>query len=161
MATADEIIKALSLEPLPQEGGWFRETVRTGDRAADGIHPRATAIYYLITPTSGSAPHRLVSDEMFHHYAGDPADLLLLHPGGAVERVTLGPDVVAGQRPQKVVPAGSWQSLRCHGSQGWSLLGTTMAPGFVPGDVEMGDAEALSSRWPDAADDLSRWRKEP
>jgi hypothetical protein len=40
----------------------------------------------------------------------------------------LGPDLLAGEHPQGVVPAGAWQAARSLGA--WTLLGCTVAPGF-------------------------------
>ena len=36
----------------------------------------STAIYYLVTPESFSALHRVKSDEMFHFYYGDPVEMI-------------------------------------------------------------------------------------
>lgn len=55
--------------------------------------------------------------------------------GTATERVLLGGDVFDGQEPQGVVPAYRWQRARSEGD--WTLLGTTVAPGFVPDGFEM------------------------
>jgi uncharacterized protein len=43
--------------------------------------------------------------------------------------VTLGADVLGGQQPQAVVPAGAWQSAESTGS--WTLVGCTVSPGFT------------------------------
>jgi cupin superfamily protein DUF985 len=43
----------------------------------------STAIYYLLTPDTVSALHRLASDEVFHFYLGDPVEMLHLLPDGA------------------------------------------------------------------------------
>jgi predicted cupin superfamily sugar epimerase len=43
-------------------------------------------------------------------------------------RTTLGPDLVAGERPQAVVPARAWQAAESLGD--WTLAGCTVAPGF-------------------------------
>ncbi len=40
----------------------------------------------------------------------------------------LGPDVLAGQHPQLVVPPGQWQTAASLGA--WTLVGCTVAPGF-------------------------------
>jgi predicted cupin superfamily sugar epimerase len=42
--------------------------------------------------------------------------------------IRLGPDLVAGERPQAIVPAGAWQSAETLGD--WTLVGCTVAPGF-------------------------------
>lgn len=152
--TADEVIALLGLQPHPEEGGWFAETWRdTRPVAVDGVSSTHlhTAIYYLLSPTSISAMHRLPGDEVFHHYLGDPVDMLLLHPDGRHAHVTLGPDLRAGQRPQVVVPGGVWQGSLLRPGGAWALLGTTMAPGFAFADYVHGDVEALAAAWPAAA----------
>lgn len=138
--TAAEVIRLLHLEPLPVEGGYFRETYRSGEslQAARYGSPRSygSAIYFLLTPESFSALHRLESDEVYHFYLGDPAEMLLLYPDGSGERLLLGSDVAAGQHLQYVVPRGVWQGSRVHSGGRYSLLGTTMAPAFDPRDFE-------------------------
>src|SRR5262249_42167355 len=109
MATAAEIIAALDLRPLPREGGYYRETYRSAKKWADGQRNLSTAIYYLLTPDTYSALHRLPCDEIFHFYAGDSVLMLQLWPDGTGRIVTLGPDLAAGRQPQLLVPAGVWQ----------------------------------------------------
>ncbi len=140
--TAEEIIRVLDLQPLPGEGGYYRETYRSA---------ASTAIYYLLTPESHSRLHRLPGDEVYHFYRGDPVELLLLFADDCGELVRLGPDLVAGQRPQVVVPAGVWQGSRLVPGGRWALLGTTMAPPFEFDQFTPGDAEALAVRYPDFA----------
>jgi uncharacterized protein len=88
MLTADELIRILQLKPLPLEGGWYRETHRSSLQLPAqvlGPHYRdarsaTTAIYYLLTPDTFSALHRLPADEVFHFYLGDPVEMLQLGP---------------------------------------------------------------------------------
>src|SRR5712692_1568673 len=47
---------------------------------------------------------------------------------GPVERLTLGPDLAAGERPQAIVQAHQWQAAEARGD--WTLVGCTVAPGF-------------------------------
>lgn len=153
--TAREVIDLLGLEPHP-EGGYFRETYRASERLAalpdryGGGRVCGTAIYYLLTPTTFSEIHRLASDEVFHHYLGDPVEQLQLEPGGDGRVVVLGPDLAAGERPQAVVARGVWQGARLApgGVHGYALLGTTVAPGFDFADYERGDREALLAAFP-------------
>src|SRR5262249_32092133 len=109
--TADEVIELLKLQPHPVEGGFFRETYRTADLLAGKGERRSisTAIYYLLTPKTVSALHRLPGDEVFHFYAGDPVRMLQLWPDGTTRTLVLGTDLKAGQVPQLVVPGGVWQ----------------------------------------------------
>jgi hypothetical protein len=158
--TADEVIRALGLVPLPGEGGHFRETWRAPDTlpasALDARYgrdkPAGTAIYYLITDRHDgfSALHRLPTDEVFHFYLGDPVEQWRLHLDGRAECVVLGHDLLGGQVVQAVAPRGAWQGSRlCPGGR-FALVGTTMAPGFDPQDYEHGDRERLLAAYPAA-----------
>jgi predicted cupin superfamily sugar epimerase len=154
--TADDVIRLLKLQPLPIEGGYFRETYRSPEsfEAARYGSPRAfgSAIYFLLTPESFSSLHRLRTDEVYHFYLGDPAELLLLHADGGGERVLLGQDLAAGQQPQLIVPRGTWQGSRVLPGGRFSLLGTTMAPGFDARDFEHGRRGDLLAAYPSHAE---------
>src|SRR5262245_48991382 len=112
MLSAEQIIAALRLQPLPLEGGYYRETYRSADTLPAAALPphygrdksAATAIYYLLTPDTFSALHRLPTDEVFHFYLGGPVRMLHLSPDGDGREVVLGPDILAGQQLQTVVP---------------------------------------------------------
>ncbi len=166
MPTAEEIIRLLRLEPLPREGGWYRETYRSALRLpADVLAPRyrdarsaGTAIYYLLTPDTFSALHRLPTDEVFHFYLGDPVEMLQLGPnsadGGRI--LTLGSDILAGQHVQTVIPAGVWQGSLLREGGAFALMGTTMTPGFDFVDYEAADGDALIAAFPDFAERINR-----
>ena len=143
-ADGERIAALLGLEPLPDEGGLFRRT---------HIDAHSSAIYYLLLAPDFSALHRLDTTETYHWYAGAPLRLLLLTPGGAVDERLLGPDVAAGQRPQVVVPAGTWQGSSPAGE--WSLVGTTVAPPFDWEHFELGDRVRLAAAFPAAADRIT------
>jgi predicted cupin superfamily sugar epimerase len=142
--------------PLGREGGYFAETYRAREILPAGAigaawpEPRslATAIYYLLTPETFSALHRLRADEVFHFYLGDPVEMLQLLPGGAGRVVTLGTDLAAGMRPQALVPGGVWQGTRLVAGGCMALLGTTVSPGFDPEDFELGQRDALIAQYP-------------
>jgi predicted cupin superfamily sugar epimerase len=95
----------------------------------DDRRPSSTAIYYLLEADQVSAWHRVDADEAWHHYAGAPLVLTLSPPDGVgAKSLHLGSDLMAGQRPQAVVPAGWWQAAESLGA--FSLVGCTVAPGF-------------------------------
>lgn len=144
---ADDVIKSLELQPLPMEGGYFRETYRCARHI--GGKSLATAIYYLITPSSFSRLHRLPTDELFHFYLGDPVEQLQLFADGTGRQITLGTDIHFGQQPQVKVPAGVWQGSRLRPGGRFALLGTTMSPGFDPADFEPGMPEQLIRSHPE------------
>ena len=150
---AKALIELLGLEPLGFEGGWFKETIRcdpSGPTWTDLDRSLHTAILYLLTPDTRGLMHRLRFGEVYHFYHGDPVDLVLLHEGGHVEHVVLGPDVFGGQKVQHHVPAGVWQGARVQPGGRYGLMGTTMVPGFDLRDFELGDREQLRSAWPEA-----------
>ncbi len=84
MLSASEIIARLGMQPHPEEGGYFVETYRSEETIPEiglpGRYPSArpfgTAIFYLLTPDTVSALHRLPGDEIFHFYLGDPVTML-------------------------------------------------------------------------------------
>jgi predicted cupin superfamily sugar epimerase len=166
MPTAEELIALLDLRPLPREGGWYRETYRSrAQLPAAVLGPRytaaraaGTAIYYLLTPGTFSALHRLPGDEVFHFYLGDAVEMLQLGPApsDSGRLVTLGPDLFAGQQVQAVVPAGVWQGSILKAGGAFALLGTTMAPGFDFADYEAADAARLRADYPVFADRIAR-----
>ncbi len=136
---AGDVIALLGLEPLPEEGGmWTRIW----------LDDHASAIYFLMQPGDFSAMHRLDAPEIWHHYLGAPAAMLLLHPDGSVDRPVLGKDLEGGQRPCVTVPAGVWMGASTLGE--WSLVGATMAPAWNPDRFELGDRHLLTDRYPEA-----------
>lgn len=164
MLTAADVIRALGLQPHPVEGGHFRETYRSAGTipavalpSHDADRSVGTAIYYLLTGAAVSEMHRLPGDEVFHFYLGDPLETLLLKPDGESEVVVIGADLLAGQVPQLVIPAGVWQgSVRGAGPHGFTLIGATMAPGFDYADYERGKRDDLTAAWPARAAEIEK-----
>ena len=124
--TAAEVIRLLDLKPHP-EGGHFRQTFRDS-KTVDGARAASTAIYFLLARGERSHWHRVDAAEAWHWHAGAPLELEIASASGHRERVTLGSDLAAGQRPQAVVPADAWQAAQSLGD--WTLVGCTVAPGF-------------------------------
>lgn len=161
--TAQEIIERLGLVPHPEEGGFFRETYRAAEGVSAGALPEryggdrtfGTAIYYLLTPTTISALHKLESDEIFHFYLGGPVQMLQLLPDGTATTITIGNDLAAGQVPQVSVPRGVWQGARLLAGE-FALMGCTVCPGFEFADYEHGDRAVLSKQYPDHGAEIER-----
>jgi uncharacterized protein len=143
--TATDIIRLLGLEPHP-EGGHYRQTFR--DPVESAGRAASTAIYFLLARGERSHWHRVDAAEAWHYYAGAPIELEISLDGEApVERVRLGADLAAGERPQAVVPAHAWQAAKCLGD--WTLVGCTVAPGFMFSLFELAPPEWTPG--PDAA----------
>jgi hypothetical protein len=154
--TAEKIREILHLEPHPIEGGYFAETYRSEMKVIQealgagysGERLIGTAIFYLLTPDTFSAMHKLPGDELFHFYLGDPVEMLQLRPDGEGEVVVLGQDIAAGMRLQHNVPGGWWQGSRLAAGGRFALLGTTMSPGFDYADYVTGKRAALMGQYP-------------
>ncbi len=156
--TSEELIAKLELEPLPLEGGFYRQTYVCPEKiptaALPGRYeqdmPFGTAIYAVLTDVDFSAMHILDTDEVYHFYGGDPLEMLLLHPDGSGEIFLLGNDIEAGMRPQKVVPKDVWQGSfpAPNGVHGYSFIGTTMAPSFEWDHFKLGGKEELIEKYP-------------
>jgi predicted cupin superfamily sugar epimerase len=140
----EEIIELLGLEPLADEGGMWTQVL---------IDDYSTAIYFLLRPNDFSALHRLPGPEVYHHYAGAPAELSVLEPSGSIRTHMLGDDLETAQRPVVVVEGGTWQGSRTLGE--WSLVGTTMAPAFRLEDFELADRAVLVAQYPDAVERIN------
>jgi uncharacterized protein len=169
MLTVETLRALLGLHPHPVEGGYFAETYRSAEHVPAGaLPPRyagaravSTAIYYLLTPDTFSAMHRLASDEVFHFCLGDPVEMLQLWPDGSHRVVLIGPDLEAGERPQVVVPHGVWQGARLRSGGRFALLGATVAPGFDYADYETPIRAALLLTHPIAHDLILTLTREP
>jgi uncharacterized protein len=122
---AAEIIQLLDLKPHP-DGGHYCQTFQ--DEPGPDGRARSTLIYFLLAVGEVSHWHRVDAVETWHWYAGAPLVLSISENGHDASAHHLGPDLMAGQRPQFVVPTNAWQSATSLGA--WTLVGCTVAPGF-------------------------------
>lgn len=123
--TAQRIIDIFDMQPHP-EGGWYAETFR--DPVATAGRANSTAIYFLLEAGQVSHWHRVDAVEIWHWHAGAALSLGISPNGKTVEHIRLGADLIAGERPQGIVPEMAWQSACSLGD--WTLVGCTVAPGF-------------------------------
>lgn len=145
---ASQLIEALDLAPHP-EGGWFREIWRAeagggpadGDQAdggqgnggrADGGRAGASSIHFLLEAHQASHWHKVDATEIWLWHAGDPLKLSLASSdAGPVREVRLGPQVLAGDVPQHVIPPHQWQAAApLPGEHGYTLVSCIVAPAF-------------------------------
>ncbi|PWU22231.1 MAG: hypothetical protein C5B49_01225 [Bdellovibrio sp.] len=166
--TEKQVMEILGLKPLPEEGGYYREVYRSriaipADSVGldGGTRNMSTAIYYMLTPNSFSVLHRVKSDEVYHFYSGDPAEMIQISTNGLLKKYVLGCDLSAGQSPLIVVPSGTWQGMRLRAGGSWSLMGTTVSPGFEFQDFEAGDRDRLLLEFPKLATEIMRFTRGP
>jgi len=153
---AQDIIKHYSMQPLPDEGGYYVETYRASEKIPhnalnsryNGDRHHSTSILYLITPTSFSKMHRVKSDEIFHFYLGDPVEMLQLKPDGTSQLLTMSQDIKASHKQQVIVNNGIWQGTKIIGDGKFALLGCTVSPGFEFQDYETGTYKELAKNFP-------------
>lgn len=150
LSSAD-VIQYLGLE-AHIEGGYFRETYR----ALDNIHtPRTggdrqllTSIYYLLNrERSLDYWHRNQSPIMHYFHGGSPITYHTLAPDGEWQTVKLGMDLIAGEVPQLLVPAGYWKTAILEQGE-FGLIGEAVAPGFDYRDMEIAQGEQLRAQYP-------------
>jgi predicted cupin superfamily sugar epimerase len=144
----NRMVEALDLVPHP-EGGFYRETFRSS----------STEIYFLLPAGEFSAFHRLrTSDEIWHHYVGDPVELQTIGKDG-VHRVTiLGPALERGERPQVIVPAGTLQAAAVRGGR-FALCGCTVTPAFEFADFELPTRDELLAAFPAHESVIRQWTR--
>jgi predicted cupin superfamily sugar epimerase len=155
--SAAEIIKLLDLRPHPTCGFTneiYRSSVQVplADLPAgyDGPRTLGGVLYFLVTDRAHIRLHRILSDQMYHHYFGQPLEVLLLYPDGKSEVRVVGSDLAAGMRPQLLVPGGTFHAGRIRGGGDYALLGTSVWLRAEPSDVEMGNFEVLTDKYPAA-----------
>jgi predicted cupin superfamily sugar epimerase len=157
------LIDTLGLIPHP-ERGFYAETYRAPSRVMSASHggerSASTAIYFLVTADQPfTFLHRLKSDEVFHLYDGGPLDIVRLFPDGRADVARLGLDLAAGERPQIVIPAGTWFGTELSPGASHCLVGCTVAPGFEFADFELAEGPELEARYPAMADRIRRMRR--
>lgn len=148
-------INSLKLLAHP-EGGYYRETYRSEQSllqaglpsAYDGDRSISTAIYYLLEEDQVSRFHRMKSDEIFHFYAGDPLIVHSIDQAGNHREQILGLDIDCGHAPQAYISGGDWFGAEVIQGGNYSLVGCTVAPGFEFADFEIGEREALLTKFP-------------
>jgi hypothetical protein len=149
----EQLVQLWNLTIMPTENVLFYQSYVDDKIGKDGKPLcSATVALLLDDPDVFSDMHRLPTDELWHFYLGDPIELLLLSPDGTDELITLGQDVLAGQRVQTVVPAGTWMGARLRPGGEYGVYGNTMAPGFVLTDFEGASSDELIARWPKRAE---------
>lgn len=160
---AKALIARLGLQPLPHEGGFFRQTWTSPTRLPNG-RSAGSAITFLLTDADFSALHRMPTDELWFFHAGDVVEHVQLVNSQADPVITrLGINLANGEIPQLIVRGGNWQGARLIPrddkfadppvKHGWALMSCTMAPAWDEREFTLGNSTQLLGEFPRAA----RW----
>lgn len=148
MTSAAYFIDKLKLTPHP-EGGYYKEIYYSNFEVKniEGNYRAAiTSIYYLLEKGNTSAPHRIKSDEIWYYHAGSPLELYAFDRDGDLHTWTLGSNLEKGEVMQVCMEEGWIFGARC--SEGFSLVGCAVAPGFHFCDFELINKEYLLREFP-------------
>ena len=123
-----KLIKKYNLQKHP-EGGHFAETYRSCQTVISPVNGKKrntlTDIYFLLASGEISRFHKVLHDEIWNFYEGDPLRIIRFD-GTALSEHIIGPDSEDGYKV--VIEAGVWQAAVTTGK--YSLVGCTVAPGF-------------------------------
>jgi len=141
-ARARELIRTLKLTVLPKESGYLGIIGVSAQKVDVGGRMLAVQSqnYYMLTRERPiNYLHWLAPDDTHILVEGGPVDYFIFHPDGKVEKVTLGFDYAAGQRPVVAVPGGCWKALKLHDGASFALMVNTLSPEFTPDRVKIGE----------------------
>src|SRR5580692_6698597 len=153
-ARAKELIRTLKLTVLSKESGYLG-TIGVSAQKVD-VGGRMLAVqsqnYYMLTRERPiNYLHWLAPDDTHILIEGGPVDYFIFHPDGHVDKVTLGFDFAAGQRPVAAVPGGCWKALKLHDGASYALMANTLSPEFTPDRVRIGAGAEWVKRFAGAA----------
>src|SRR5919112_1953299 len=157
--TADEI--KVKLEPPPHMRVRRRNVPQPTQDSGRGIArslrrrpPLRLGDLLSRRPDAQIVMHRIRSDQLYHHYLGDPLEVLMLYPDGTGAVTTVGSDLAAGEPPQLFVTGDTLHTAPLGPVAHHAPLASAEGPGVVPPDVEHGDIEALVESYPDMAEHI-------
>ncbi len=153
-ARAHELLETLHLTVLPKESGYLGLIGQSAQTVS--VDGRALAVqsqvYYMLTRDRPvNYLHWLASDDTHILIEGGPVDYFIFHPDGRTEKVVLGRDVAAGERPVVAVPGGCWKALRLHDGASYALMANALSPEFTPDRVLIGAGEGWVKQYAGAA----------
>ena len=150
-----KLIDKYHLVPHP-EGGYFSEFYRSEQSvksaAVNQDRRSVTHIYFLLPEGQVSIFHKVVHDEIWHFYEGDPIKLLKYDGFGTEE------DIIGAARNGyvSIVKGGVYQAAESTGA--YSLVGCTVAPGFEFEDFSfLRDEPELKERFLEEFPDYRRF----
>ena len=149
-----ELIQTLHMHVIPGESGYLGLVGQSTQTIPIDGHAIAiqSQVYYMLTRDRPvNYLHWLASDDTHILIEGGPVDYFIFHPDGRAERVVLGRDLAAGQRPVVAVPGHCWKALRLHPGASYALMANALSPEWTPDRVKIGAGEAWLKQYRNAA----------
>jgi len=149
-ARARELIRLLQLKLLPGESGYLGIIGKSAQVAVVDGHSLAVQSqnYYMLTRGQPiNYLHWLAPDDTHILIEGGPVDYYIFHPDGRAEKLTLGKDLAAGERPVIAVPGGCWKALRLRDGAGYALMANALSPEFTSDRVRIGEGATWLKRY--------------
>ena len=153
-ARVRELIQTLNLHVLPGESGYLGligQSAQTFPIDGKPIAIQSQVYYMLTTDRPVNYLHWLASDDTHILIEGGPVDYYIFHPDGRAEKVVLGRDLAAGQRPLVAVPGNCWKALRLHPGARYALMANALSPEWTKDRVKIGAGEAWLKQYRNAA----------
>jgi uncharacterized protein len=153
-ARAKEIIRELKLTVLPKESGYLGiigVSAQKMDVSGKMLAVQSQNYYMLTRERPINYLHWLASDDTHILVEGGPVDYFIFHPDGRAEKVTLGFNYAAGERPAVAVPGGCWKALHLREGANYALMVNTLSPEFTPDRVKIGENAAWVKRFASAS----------
>jgi len=153
-ARVSELVHTLNLHVLPKESGYLG-IIGVSSQSVD-VGGRRLAVqsqnYYMLTRDRPiNYLHWLADDDTHVLVEGGPVDYFIFNPDGRAEKVTLGMDIAAGERPVVAVPGGCWKALRLHDGVSYALMVNALSPEFTPDRVKIGAGADWVKRYSNSA----------
>ncbi len=176
-------IDKLGLVELDQEGGYYKETYRSGKIVTinndhilndfnnptndDNKHiksriistdtrPVLTLIYYLLEGHQFSAFHKVKNDEIWHFYKGSPVTIYILNNDDSLLKIQLGNNPINNEHFHHVIKGDTWFGAEINNKSSYALMGCTVSPGFDFKDFKLGEKDELIKRYPNQKDTIKR-----
>ena len=153
-ARARELIQTLKLTVLPKESGYLGIIGKSAQMVT--VDGRTLSVqsqnYYMLTRNlPNNYLHWLAPDDTHIVIEGGPVDYFIFHPDGHAEKLTLGTNLGAGQKPVVAVPGGCWKALRLQDGVNYALMANTLSPEFTPDRVKIGAGPDWVKRFANSA----------
>ena len=149
-ARARQLIEQLHLAVLPKESGYLGIIGDSAQKVTMNGRPLKvqSQVYYMLTRGRPvNYLHWLESDDTHILIEGGPVDYFIFHPDGRVEKVELGRNLGAGERPVVAVPGGCWKALRLQAGAEYALMANALSPEWTPDRVRIGEGESWVKKY--------------